>query len=139
MQNSEGFSLQPIGFVQSSLKSQAEAPKQGYEGAPDAWIVINEKYRDALNGISVNQEIILITWFHQAQRDILMVHPRDDLRNPLTGVFATRSQDRPNPVALHRVTVYEISGLRLRVSPLEALNGTPVIDIKPVLKRSDDA
>ena len=139
MQHTVPFTIEPIGYVRSGLTSQAEAPKQGYEGAPDAWLDIDEAYRDALDGIGAGQELILITWLHRARRDVLAVHPRDDVRNPLTGVFATRSQDRPNPLGLHRVTVREIDGLRLRVGPLEALNGTPLVDIKPVLERWVDA
>lgn len=133
------FSIEPIGYVISALTSQEEAPKQGFEGGPDAWLEIKDEYRDALKGINTGQEIILITWLHLGRRDVLMVHPRDDKKNPLTGVFVTRSQDRPNPVGLHRVRVHQISGLSLRVGPLDALDGTPIVDIKPVLEKSDGA
>ena len=122
------YSLHPIGFVQSSIKNRAEAPKQGYEGAPAAWLEVNSSVVAGLEGLAVGDEIILITWFHQSQRDILKVHPRGDQNIPLAGVFATRSPDRPNPLGLHRVTVLEIAGNRLKVGPLEALDGTPVVD-----------
>jgi tRNA-Thr(GGU) m(6)t(6)A37 methyltransferase TsaA len=131
------FSLTPIGSIQSSLKSRRQAPKQGSEGAPDAWLEIVPALVRGLEGISAGQEIVLITWLHQARRDVLRVHPRSDKNLPLAGVFATRSPDRPNPLGLHRVTVLEIVGNRLRVRPLEAIDGTPVVDIKPVLTRAD--
>ena len=133
------YLLHPIGFVQSSIKNRAEAPKQGYEGAPDAWLEVNSPVAAGLEGLAVGDEIILITWFHQSQRDILKLHPRGDQNIPLAGVFATRSPDRPNPLGLHRVTVLEIVGNRLKVGPLEALDGTPVVDIKPMLPDSTDA
>lgn len=131
--------LEPIGYIQSSIKSRDQAPKQGYESAPDAWLQVGEHFVEALEGIVQGDEVILITWFHQSRRDVLAVHPRGDRRNPLTGVFATRSPDRPNPLGLHRVRVLEIKGTSLKVGPLEALDGTPVVDIKPVLDRSEDA
>src|SRR5215472_13054653 len=131
------FSLAPIGFIQSSLKTRREAPKQGSEGAPDAWLEIVPEVVSGLEGIFSGQEVILITWLHQARRDVLMVHPRSDRNLPLAGVFATRSPDRPNPLGLHRVNVLEIVGNRLRVKPLEAIDGTPVVDIKPVLSKAD--
>jgi tRNA-Thr(GGU) m(6)t(6)A37 methyltransferase TsaA len=131
------FSLAPIGFIQSSLKSRHEAPKQGSEGAPDAWLEIVPEVVSGLEGIFSGQEVILITWLHQARRDVLRVHPRSDRKLSLAGVFATRSPDRPNPLGLHRVTVLEIVGNRLRVKPLEAIDGTPVVDIKPVLSKAD--
>jgi len=131
------FSLAPIGFIQSSLKSRREAPKQGSEGAPDAWLEIAPEVVSGLEGIFSGQEVILITWLHQARRDVLRVHPRSDRKLSLAGVFATRSPDRPNPLGLHRVTVLEIVGNRLRVKPLEAIDGTPVVDIKPVLSKAD--
>jgi tRNA-Thr(GGU) m(6)t(6)A37 methyltransferase TsaA len=127
------YSLHPIGFVESSLKNRGEAPMQGIEGAPDAWLNVEAGVAEALHGIAVGDELIVLTWFHQAQRDILKVYPRDDTNNPLTGVFATRSSDRPNPIGLHRVTVREIAGNRLKVGPIEAIDGTPVVDIKPVI------
>jgi len=106
---------------------------QGDEGAPDATVVVERPYADALEGIGVGDELVLLTWLHDADRSVLQVHPRDDLSRPLTGVFATRSSDRPNPIGLHRVTVHAIDGLELVVGPLEAIDGTPVLDIKPVL------
>jgi tRNA-Thr(GGU) m(6)t(6)A37 methyltransferase TsaA len=128
--------LRPIGRVHSSLTQCAEAPKQGSEGAPDARLEIDPAFVRGLHGIEAGQEILVLTWLHEAQRDVLEVHPRDDERNPLTGVFATRSADRPNPIGLHRVTVLALENDRwLHVSDLEAIDGTPVIDIKPVLGR----
>lgn len=134
-----GFSLQPIGFVQSPVTNRSEAPRQGYEGAPDVWIELNADYITALHGLSVGDDIILITWFHQSKRNVLQVHPRGELKNPVTGVFATRSPDRPNPLGLHRVAVKQIDKNRLQVGPLEAIDGTPIVDIKPVLEASADA
>ena len=131
------YSLTPIGFVHSSLKSRRDAPKQGSEGAPEAWLEVAPAVVSGLEGILAGQEIVLITWLHQARRDVLRVHPRSDRKLPLAGVFATRSPDRPNPLGLHRVTVVEIVGNRLRVKPLEAIDGTPVVDIKPVLAKAD--
>jgi tRNA-Thr(GGU) m(6)t(6)A37 methyltransferase TsaA len=106
-----------------------DAPRQGNEGAPDATILLEPSYADALQGIRVGDELILLTWLHEADRSVLQVHPRDDETRPLTGVFATRSSDRPNPVGLHRVTVRAIDGLELAVGPLEAIDGTPLVDI----------
>jgi tRNA-Thr(GGU) m(6)t(6)A37 methyltransferase TsaA len=126
-----------IGFVESSLRSRENAPSQGDEGAPDAWISIEEEFAEGLDGISAGQELVLLTWFHQSSRDVLKLHPRWDKRNPVTGVFATRSPDRPNPIGLHRVTVKQIANNRIHVEPLEAIDGTPVIDIKPVLSSDD--
>jgi tRNA-Thr(GGU) m(6)t(6)A37 methyltransferase TsaA len=126
--------LVPIGVVRSTLRTRADAPQQGSEGAPDARIVLEPSYADALEGVGVGDELILVTWLHEAQRDVLQVHPRDDASRPLTGVFATRSSDRPNPLGLHRVTVSHIDGLELEVGPLEAIDGTPVVDIKSVLR-----
>ena len=111
-----------------------DATRQGNEGAPDATILLEPSYADALQGIRVADELILLTWLHEADRSVLQVHPRDDETRPLTGVFATRSSDRPNPVGLHRVTVRAIDGLELAVGPLEAIDGTPLVDIKTVLR-----
>ena len=133
------YTLAPIGFLHSPLKDREHAPMQGSEGAPDAWLEVNATVADGLAGIAAGQELILITWLHQSQRDILQVHPRDDTTQPLRGVFATRSPDRPNPLGLHRVTVRAIAGTRLDVGPIEAIDGTPVVDIKPVLAQSADA
>lgn len=133
------YNLQPIGFIRSDLTAREAAPRQGYEGAPDAWIEVIEAFKLALQGIVVGDALIILTWLHHSARDVLQVHPRGEIQNPLTGVFATRSPDRPNPIGLHRVTVLEIKGTRLKVGPMEALNGTPVIDIKPVLPQSADS
>ena len=126
--------LRPVGTIRSTLKNRRDAPKQGSEGAPDAWLEVDAALADALDGLEVGDEILVITWLHQAQRDVLKVHPRSDPRNRMTGVFATRSPDRPNPVGLHAVVVRAIDGNRLRIGPIEAIDGTPVIDVKPVLK-----
>ncbi len=133
------YTIEPIGVVRSELTSPEAAPRQGYEGAPDAWLEVNATVAEGLDSIAVGDEIIVITWFHQAQRNILKLHPRGDKNNPLAGVFATRSPDRPNPLGLHRVTVLEIAGNRLKVGPIEAIDGTPVVDIKPVLPQSADS
>lgn len=129
----DDFTLRPIGYIRSTLQSRREAPKQGSEGAPDAWIDLDPACTPGLLGMSAGEEVIVITWLHQANRQVLEVHPRRDPSNPLTGVFFTRSPDRPNPLGLHRVTVREISGHRLRIGPMEAIDGTPVVDIKVVL------
>ncbi len=133
------YVLNPMGVLRSPLKERRDAPRQGREGAPDAWLDVHETVAEGLEGITVGDEIIVITWLHQAQRDILKVHPRNDETLPLAGVFATRSPDRPNPLGLHRVRVLEIAGTRLKVGPIEAIDGTPVVDIKPVLPQSADA
>jgi tRNA-Thr(GGU) m(6)t(6)A37 methyltransferase TsaA len=133
------YELYPIGFLQSPLKELKEAPMQGREGAPDAWLEVNASVAEGLETLAVGDEIIVITWLHKAQRDVLKVHPRGDETVPLAGVFATRSPDRPNPLGLHRVTVLEIAGERLKVGPIEAIDGTPVVDIKPVLPKSADS
>lgn len=125
--------LRPIGHVRSSLVSRDEAPRQGSEGAPDAWLELTNDVWPGLEGLEVGASVIVLTWFHQARRDVLKLHPRGDQNNPLTGVFATRSPDRPNPIGLHRVRILDIGNGRLRVAPLEAIDGTPIVDIKPVL------
>jgi tRNA-Thr(GGU) m(6)t(6)A37 methyltransferase TsaA len=130
--------IHPIGHVRSPLRSRDQAPRQGSEGAPDAWIEIDQAVLAGLDGIAAGQEIIVLTWLHQARRDVLKVHPRNDPTRPLSGVFATRSPDRPNPIGLHRVRVIEVAGGRLRVGPLEAIDGTPVVDIKPVMPDAGD-
>jgi len=125
--------LRAIGVVRSVLTSRRDAPKQGSEGAPDAWVEVYPWAADGLMGLAAGDDLIVITWLHQGQRETLQVHPRRDLRNPLTGVFATRSPDRPNPLGLHPVVLRDIDGTRLLVGPMEAVDGTPVVDIKPVL------
>lgn len=127
------FEIRPIGVVRSTIKRRGDGPKQGREGAPDAWLEIETDAADGIEGISPGDEVIVITWLHLARRDELKVHPRGDTENPLTGVFDTRSPDRPNPIGLHRVVVREIDGRRLRVGPLEAIDGTPIVDLKPAL------
>jgi tRNA-Thr(GGU) m(6)t(6)A37 methyltransferase TsaA len=124
--------LRLVGVIRSELKARSRAPKQGSEGAPDAWLEVRASVAQGLHRITVGDELIIITWLHKADRDVLKVHPRSDPRNPLTGVFATRSPDRPNPLGLHPVVVRAIDGRRLRVGPIEAIDGTPVVDIKPV-------
>jgi tRNA-Thr(GGU) m(6)t(6)A37 methyltransferase TsaA len=123
--------LRPIGTIRSTLKSRSEAPRQGNEGAPDAWLEVRRPFAAGLSGVTVGDRLIVVTWLHKARRDVLRVHPRGDRRRPLTGVFATRSPDRPNPLGFHRVTVKRISANRLRIGPIEAIDGTPVVDIKP--------
>jgi tRNA-Thr(GGU) m(6)t(6)A37 methyltransferase TsaA len=128
-----GAQLRPIGVLRSVLKKRKGAPRQGSEGAPDAWLEVSPFAAPGLDCLRAGDDIIVITWLHQGRRDVLKVYPRSDRSNPLTGVFATRSPDRPNPLGLHRVTVREIAGNRLRIGPIEAIDGTPVVDIKPVL------
>jgi tRNA-Thr(GGU) m(6)t(6)A37 methyltransferase TsaA len=125
--------LVPIGRVESPLADRAAAPKQGHEGAPDAWLVLDPSVLEGLEGIQPGHEVIVLTWLDRASRDVLRVHPRDDVANPRRGVFSTRSADRPNPIGLHPVEVVSIHGTRVRVRHLEALDGTPVVDLKPVL------
>lgn len=130
----DGAPLRPIGWIVSTLVTRADAPRQGSEGAPDAWLEVEPWAREGLRGLAVGDELVVITWLHQARRDVLLVHPRSDPRLPLAGVFATRSPDRPNPLGLHAVTVRAIDGARLRVGPIEAIDGTPVVDLKPALR-----
>lgn len=127
------FDLRPIGVIRSTLKKQSEAPKQGSEGAPEAWIEIEPWAVAGLHTLKAGDKIWVITWLHQGNREVLQVHPRSDPKRALTSVFATRSPDRPNPLGLHPVTVLEIAGNRLRVEPIEAIDGTPVVDMKPVI------
>ena len=131
----QGFdvALVPIGYVQSPLTDPASAPKQGHEGSPPSSIVFHAAFAEGLEGFEVGGEMIVLTWLDRADRDVLRVHPRDDLRNPETGVFRTRSPARPNPIGLHRVWIDSIDGLRFGVRDLEALDGTPVVDVKPPL------
>jgi tRNA-Thr(GGU) m(6)t(6)A37 methyltransferase TsaA len=125
--------VRPIGTVESRLVDVGEAPNQGDEGAPDAVLVIDPVLAVAVKDLRVGDRIVVVTWLHQARRDVLEVHPRGDERRSLTGVFSTRSSDRPNPIGLHTVEVLAIDGVRVRVSALEAIDGTPILDIKPVL------
>ena len=134
----DDFALRPVGRIRSPLRAREEAPRQGDEGAPDAWLEVDAEFAPALRGIAEGDEVIVITWLHLADRGVLEVHPRDAAARPRAGVFATRSPDRPNPLGLHRVTVREVAGTRLRVGPIEAVDGTPVVDLKPVL-HSDPA
>ena len=127
-----GYEIRPIGWVESSLQNRADAPKQG-TGAPDAWLAIAPEYVEGLRDVQAGTEAILLTWFDRADRTVLVTRPRDDPRNPLTGVFSTRSPDRPNPIGIHRVRLLEVDGARVRVDGIEALDGTPVVDVKPVL------
>jgi tRNA-Thr(GGU) m(6)t(6)A37 methyltransferase TsaA len=127
------ISLTPIGRVESSLTDPAAAPKQGHEGAPEARLVLDPEVLDAIAGLAPGDRIIILTWLDRARRDVLRVHPRDDRSKPVRGVFSTRSQDRPNPIGLHEAEVLAIDGATLRVRPLEAVDGTPVVDIKPVI------
>ncbi len=142
------YTLEPIGFIRSTVKGREDAPRQGPEGAPDAWLEIEPRFADALLGMEVGHELIVITWLHEAKRDVLKGHPRNDPTRPLTGVFYTRSPARPNPLGLHPVTVREIdppshdgyggtSGIRIRIGPIEAFDGTPVVDIKSASTRAD--
>jgi tRNA-Thr(GGU) m(6)t(6)A37 methyltransferase TsaA len=132
----EQLDLKPIGHVESLLTDRASAPKQGHEGAPDAWLVFDHVVLEGLQGIRPGDRVIVLTWLDRARRDVLRVHPRDDPSNPEQGVFSTRSADRPNPIGLHEVEVAMIDGHRVRVRSLEALDGTPIVDVKPVLKRT---
>jgi tRNA-Thr(GGU) m(6)t(6)A37 methyltransferase TsaA len=133
------YVFRPVGRIRSTLRTLDEAPRQGSEGAPDAWLDVDPAYTEALLGLAAGDDVIVITWLHRGNRDVLQVHPRGDLANPLSGVFATRSPHRPNPVGLHRVTIHEIEGLSLRVGPIEAVDGTPVIDVKAVLDDTSDS
>jgi tRNA-Thr(GGU) m(6)t(6)A37 methyltransferase TsaA len=129
-----GYGIVPIGRVESPLRDPASAPKQGHEGAPEAWLVLEPGVLPALEGIVPGDRVIVLTWLDRARRDVLRVHPRDDPRVPERGVFSTRSADRPNPVGLHEVEVLAVEGARVRVRDLEAVDGTPVVDLKPVLR-----
>lgn len=127
------YRIEPVGSVRSALTRLEDAPMQGDEGAPEAWLDIKPQAAKGLAGIQVGDELMVLTWLHLAERDVLEVHPRGDVNRPLTGVFATRSPDRPNPIGLHRVSVLEVEDQALKVAPLEAIDGTPIVDIKPVL------
>jgi tRNA-Thr(GGU) m(6)t(6)A37 methyltransferase TsaA len=127
------YDVVPIGHVESPLTDAATAPKQGHEGSPEAWLVFEPAILEGLDGIAAGDEVILLTWLDRADRNVLRVHPRDDVDNPMRGVFGTRSADRPNPIGLHPVQILEIDGNRVRVRDLEALDGTPLVDVKPLI------
>jgi tRNA-Thr(GGU) m(6)t(6)A37 methyltransferase TsaA len=131
----DSFVLRPIGWVESPLVDPDTAPKQGDEGSPETWLVFEPAVSEALRDLHVDDEVIVLTWLHRARRDVLAVHPRDDPANPEQGVFSTRSADRPNPIGLHRVQIVAIEGTRVRVRNLEAIDGSPILDVKPVLDR----
>jgi tRNA-Thr(GGU) m(6)t(6)A37 methyltransferase TsaA len=136
--NENSYTLEPIGVIRSLLATLEAAPLQGDEGAPEAWLELTGLVAEGLTVITAGDELIVLTWLHRARRNVLKVHPRGRLEALLTGVFATRSPDRPNPVGLHRVSVLEVAAQRLKVAPMEAIDGTPVVDIKPVLVPSDE-
>jgi tRNA-Thr(GGU) m(6)t(6)A37 methyltransferase TsaA len=127
------FEVRAIGRVESPLTDAGAAPRQADEGAPAAWLVFEPEVLEALRSLRAGDEIILLTWLDRARRDVLSVHPRGDVSRPQEGVFSTRSPHRPNPIGLHRVRITQIDGLRIRVAGLEALDGTPILDVKPVL------
>jgi tRNA-Thr(GGU) m(6)t(6)A37 methyltransferase TsaA len=129
----DGYLIRPVGRVESPLTDRDQAPRQGDEGAPDAWLVLEPGVAEAMRDLAVGTDVLVLTWLHRADRQVLAVHPRGDTARPVTGVFATRSPDRPNPIGLHRVTIVAIDGMRIRVRDLEALDATPIVDIKPVL------
>jgi tRNA-Thr(GGU) m(6)t(6)A37 methyltransferase TsaA len=134
----DSYLLRPIGRVESPLTDPADAPKQGDEGSPDAWLVFDDDVREGLRGVEPGSEIIVLTWLHRAGRDVLVVHPRGDPANPQRGVFSTRSPARPNPIGLHRVEVVAVDGARLQVRNLEAIDGTPLLDVKSVRSGASD-
>jgi tRNA-Thr(GGU) m(6)t(6)A37 methyltransferase TsaA len=127
------FVVRPVGWVESTLVDRGMAPRQGDEGAPEAWLVFHPRYARAMAEFAAGQEVLVLTWLDRAGRDVLAVHPRDDRTRQETGVFSTRSPDRPNPVGLHRVRIVAVDGVRALVRDLEALDGTPIVDVKPVL------
>jgi len=133
-----GYQVVPIGWVESPLTDRAQAPRQGDEGAPSAWLVFAPEVADAVRDLAPGAEVIVLTWLDRADRDVLVTRPRGDPARPLTGVFSTRSPDRPNPIGLHRVQIVAVEGLRIQVQPLEALDKTPVIDMKPVLDQATE-
>jgi tRNA-Thr(GGU) m(6)t(6)A37 methyltransferase TsaA len=133
--NEARIEVRPIGEVESPLTDPETAPKQGHEGAPDAWLVFDPAVLEGLQGIRAGDRVIVLTWLDRARRDVLQCHPRDDVSNPKQGVFNTRSSDRPNPIGLHEVEVVSIEGRRVLVRNLEAVDGTPIVDVKPVLGR----
>jgi tRNA-Thr(GGU) m(6)t(6)A37 methyltransferase TsaA len=129
----ESFEIRPIGAVESPLADLDEAPLQGDEGAPEAWLVLDDEVGEAFRDLQPGDEVFVLTWLDRARRDVLSVHPRGDPSNPRRGVFSTRSPDRPNPIGLHRVTIVAVDGRRIRVRDLEAIDGTPIVDVKPIL------
>lgn len=131
------YVIDSIGVIRSALTNLADAPKQGTEGGYEAWLEISPQVAQGLVGIEPGDQLIVLTWLHLAQRDVLQVHPRGKQEAPLKGVFATRSQDRPNPIGLHQVTVLEVAGQKIKVAPMEAIDGTPLVDIKPVLNEGN--
>jgi tRNA-Thr(GGU) m(6)t(6)A37 methyltransferase TsaA len=135
---SDMYQVRPIGWVESPLVDRASAPRQGDEGAPEAWIVFADDVLDAIADLEVGSHVMVLTWLDRADRGVLTTRPRGDASRPLTGVFSTRSADRPNPIGLHRVQIAAIDGPRVKVRNLEALNGTPIVDVKPVLGSVDD-
>jgi tRNA-Thr(GGU) m(6)t(6)A37 methyltransferase TsaA len=134
----EAYTVRPIGTVHSPISDPADAPRQGDEGAPDAWISFAPGLDEAARDLRPGDDVLVLTWLHLADREVLAVHPRDDASRPLTGVFSTRSSDRPNPIGLHRVRILDIDDQRIQVGALEAVDGTPVVDIKPVLARGEE-
>lgn len=133
--NRSPLMLEPIGRVESTLSEAADAPLQGDEGAPDAWLVLRPAVSEGLHGLQAGTDVLVLTWLDRASREVLTVRPRGDTSRPSTGVFNTRSPDRPNPIGLHRVEILAIEGNRIHVSNLEAIDQTPVLDVKPVLER----
>lgn len=129
------YGLEPIGWVESPLVDRSRAPRQGHEGSPEAWLVFDGRFSEGLRDLRAGDEVIVLTWLDRARRDVLVVRPRGNPANALQGVFNTRSPDRPNPIGLHRVTILAIDGLRMRVRDLEAIDRTPIVDVKPVLDR----
>jgi tRNA-Thr(GGU) m(6)t(6)A37 methyltransferase TsaA len=130
------YELKPIGRVESPLTHRDAAPKQGFEGAPRTWLVMHPEFAAGLKDLQAGEALLVFTWLDRADRGVLATRPRDDPNNPMTGVFSTRSPDRPNPIGLHRVRIVSITGGRIEVDDLEALDGTPVVDLKPVLEQS---
>jgi tRNA-Thr(GGU) m(6)t(6)A37 methyltransferase TsaA len=133
----ESYEVRPVGRVESPLMNREDAPKQGHEGSPDAWLVFDPAVRIGIRDLAVGSEVLVLTWLDRTERDVLETRPRDDPASPLRGVFSTRSPDRPNPIGLHRVEIVAIDGLRVKVRNLEALDGTPIVDVKPVLSPLD--
>ena len=125
--------LRAIGHVESALVDPATAPKQGHEGAPPAWLVFDDAVGAGLADLRAGDQILVLTWLDRGHRDVLVVHPRDDPAAPETGVFSTRSADRPNPIGIHPTAILEVDGTRIRVAEIEAVDGTPIVDVKPVL------